>query len=337
MREDEYSPQDRQRLARVRRNRKTHKAKDGKSRSQVRRNRNNPAQVPARLVRTSAFAPRRTHLSSDADFERIYIVPGHSVIRVKGRELGSQHRDLIYNIFRVGKRCAVDTVVPDPEGPLPFRRIRQVPTTWRDLILAAGKTEHVNNVMSMHEIMSEFSQVLFDIYEGDQKQIAEAIRARDWQKLRELSPSGSMRHLFETIEWEGLDLDSKVVITYGDWTIDMIEMGKLVSLNSDVQNGLRSDYAKSIWPYIDSMTTHTYVDEPMLESLLGRDIWSDDETKTTRGQFRKDTKQAFEDMVRAGGLKSFRMEWHGKGHRKWKRYHYEPGLTQQTHQLELNM
>lgn len=339
MKEQNYSPQEIERLERVRKNRKKRsKSSDGrKARAPVRRNRNNPAQVPARLARTSAFAPRRSPLSSDADFERVYIVPGHSVVKVKGRELGAQHRDLIYNIFRVGKYRSADDVIDDPQSPVKFRRVRRVITTWRELIIAAGKKEHATNIATMHEVLSDIGQVLFEIYEGDQDAIAEAMVTRNWEKLLELSPSGAMRHLFEDIEFDGLDLDSKVVITYGNWTIDMIERGKLVSLNSDVQNQLRSDYAKSIWPYIDSMTTHTYIDEAMLETLLGRNIWSDEETKNTRGQFRREVKMAFDDMVRAGGLKTYRVEWLGKGHRKSKRFYYEHQLPQVGKQLELEM
>src|SRR3954463_9466224 len=53
------------------------------------RGRKNPAAVPARLARTSAFAPKRRNLITDSKFRRTYIVPGHSYIEVAGRELGS--------------------------------------------------------------------------------------------------------------------------------------------------------------------------------------------------------------------------------------------------------
>ena len=65
-----------------------------------RRGRTNPAIVPNKLARTSAFAPRRHNLSSDGSFESVYIVRPHTVVHVHGRELGSQHRDAIYAIFR---------------------------------------------------------------------------------------------------------------------------------------------------------------------------------------------------------------------------------------------
>ena len=56
-----------------------------------RRGRQNPAVLPGRLARTSAFAPRRQKLSTDADFQRTYVVKPHTVVQVSGRELGSQH------------------------------------------------------------------------------------------------------------------------------------------------------------------------------------------------------------------------------------------------------
>ena len=58
-----------------------------------RRGRANPAIVPSKLARTSAFVPRRHGLSSDGSFESVYVVRPHTVVHVHGRELGSQHRD----------------------------------------------------------------------------------------------------------------------------------------------------------------------------------------------------------------------------------------------------
>src|SRR3954454_17426829 len=64
----------------------------------------NPGAVPARLARTSAFTPKRRNLITDSKFRRTYIVPGHSYIEVAGRELGSQHRDALYAVFRLKPR-----------------------------------------------------------------------------------------------------------------------------------------------------------------------------------------------------------------------------------------
>jgi len=76
------------------------------------RGRKNPAAVPARLARTSAFAPKRRNLITDSKFRRTYIVPGHSYIEVAGRELGSQHRDALYAVFRLKPRRVQ---VPNPD------------------------------------------------------------------------------------------------------------------------------------------------------------------------------------------------------------------------------
>src|SRR3982750_712547 len=85
------------------------------------RGRKNPAAVPARLARTSAFAPKRRNLITDSKFRRTYIVPGHSYIEVAGRELGSQHRDALYAVFRLKPRRIQ---VPNP-ATLTVRRDRE--------------------------------------------------------------------------------------------------------------------------------------------------------------------------------------------------------------------
>jgi hypothetical protein len=78
------------------------------------------------------------------------------------------------------------------------------------------------------------------------------------------------------------------------------------------------------------MVDHTYIDEPMLAALAGRDLWAEQETSATRAQFRKDCKQAFRDMVRAGGLSSFRVAVTGTGRKKSRRYHYVHALPRQA-------
>lgn len=102
---------------------------------QNRRGRKKPARVPAKLTRTLAFAPRYQNLVTDSDFERIYIMPGHSVVKIKGRELGSRHRDALYATFRLK---------PILKG---FREdaYYEVHTTWRELLRLTGKTEHANS------------------------------------------------------------------------------------------------------------------------------------------------------------------------------------------------
>lgn len=294
-----------------------------KDRLKNRRGRRNPAKIPARLARTSAFAPKRKALITDSDFERLYVVPGHSVIRVSGRELGTQHRDAIYAIFRLPrKRVEVRREeIASRMHAIPWVSVFETRTNWRKLLQAMGRTEHANNLMTLLQTLEEIKKVVFTIFEGDQARI---IKAYEEQSLDRLAGTGAggMGSLLDNVTWEGLELDSEVLIRYGDWSANMIQLAKLVSLNADVQFALRSDHAKTFWPYIDSMNGHTYVDEDVLAGLAGRQLWSDKETKTTRGQFRKDCKQAFEDMVRAGGLTEWRHEVVGDGRQKSRRYHY---------------
>lgn len=94
------TPEEKKRLERLQRTR------------QNRRGRVNPATMPDRLARTSAFVPRRYGLITDSNFTRIYEVPGYSVVEVKGRELGSQHRDALVAVFRL-PRTKVTVQNPD--------------------------------------------------------------------------------------------------------------------------------------------------------------------------------------------------------------------------------
>lgn len=298
--------------------------------------RKRPSKIPARLARTSAFAPRRTHLNTDSNFERLYVVPGHSVIRVTGRELGSQHRDAIYALFRLPHRVQkvpLNDIEKQKPGALPWKNMYITQTTWRELLRAMGRTEHVNNLMTMLETFEDINKVLFVVLEGsDQAAIVDAWKKRDFAALKGNQGQGGFRKMIEAIDWNGVELDSEVEIRYGDWSANMIASAKLVSLNADVQFKLKSDYAKSFWPYIDSMNNHMFVDEGMLAALAGRDLWGESEDKLTRGQFRRETKKAFDDMQRAGGLKTWRVEETGVGRRKSRRYWYQ---TAYAGQMEL--
>ena len=145
---------------------------------------------------------------------------------------------------------------------------------------------------------------------------------------------GYMGSIINDIMWKGIDLDSEVTITYGSWTMDMMREAKLVSHNSDVQFSLKSDYAKSFWPYIDSQNYHHYIDENTLASLAGKDLWAEGVTSANRAQFRKDCRQAFDDMVKAQGLNHWKADITGKGRKKSRRYHYTLNLPSQ---LEMDL
>lgn len=291
-----------------------------------RRGRNRPAKVPARLARTSAFAPKRRGLITDSSFERLYIVRGHSVVRVSGRELGSQHRDALYAVFRLGHESEL---VRDPSAAVGMRRYLKVETTWRELLKCMGLTQHVNNVAALHYTFEDIKKVVVSIYEGDEEILLEKFRQGRLPK-----DGGKMGNMLHDVEWTGLGLDDEVRVYYGEWSAAMVMSAKLVSLNADVQFALSSDYAKSFWPYIDSFQKHTWVDEERLAELVGRDLWGPHENAHTRRDFRSKCRKAFDDMVRAGGLRSWKAAVRGDGRRKSRRYHYEHSMDVQ---LELPM
>lgn len=286
-----------------------------------RRGRNNPSKVPARLVRTSAFAPKRRGLITDSSFERLYVVRGQSVVRVSGRELGSQHRDALYAVFRLGHKMEG---IQDASAAVGYRRVMKVETTWRELLKCMGLTQHVNNIAALHYTFEDIKKVVVTVYEGDETRLLAQYKAGKLPKSR-----GKMGNMLEDVEWDGLGLDDAVKVYYGEWSADMVLSAKLVSLNADVQFALGSDYAKSFWPYIDSFHRHNWVDEERLAELVGRDLWSEHENANTRRDFRSRCRKAFDDMVKAGGLKCWSVETKGDGRRKSRRYRYVHGLDVQ--------
>lgn len=292
----------------------------------ARRGRNRPSKVPARLVRTSAFAPKRRGLITDSNFERLYVVRGHSVVRVSGRELGSQHRDALYAVFRLKHESEV---IKDDASPVGYKRYLRVDTTWRELLTCMGLTQHVNNIAALHFTFEDIKKVVVTVYEGNEEALLEQYRQGKLPRTK-----GKMGNMLHDVEWTGLGLDDKVRVYYGEWSATMVMEAKLVSLNADVQFALSSDYAKSFWPYIDSFQRHTWVDEERLAELVGRDLWGERETAETRRDFRSKCRKAFDDMVKSKGLRSWSVEVRGSGRRKSHRYHYEHGLSDQ---LELPM
>jgi len=292
-----------------------------------RRGRTNPAIVPGKLARTSAFAPRRHNLSTDSSFESVYMVRPHAVVHVHGRELGSQHRDAIYAIFRCRAKKVSEpnlSYVPGTTDPLTtFPRIEYYYTqsTWRDLLLTTGRTAHVNNLGSLLRCFEEIRSVSFRVYQGSYAEYETQI-----QRGR-LPGAGFSDNLINEIRWDGVTLDSKVTVKYGAWVRRTFEAKNLVSLNAEVYFRLRSDYAKSFWPFIDSQPSYTYVDDALLAQLAGRDYRAEDSKK--RAKFREDVVQAMNDMIAAGGLKEWRCEVMGAGRLKTYRYHYTHALERQ--------
>jgi hypothetical protein len=289
-----------------------------------RKGRKKPAKVPARLTRTSAFAPKRRGLITDSAFRRLYVVPGHSIVHVVGRELGSQHRDALYAVLRLPTK---ELMVEDAESAIGRSVLLEVRTTWRELLECLNLTAHANNVANLFLIFEELMQVVMTVIDSrtkSQELLLEEIRKRG------VADAGfKMRHILHSVEAPGMGLDDKVRVVFGHWMVDSLTNLKLVSLNADVQFALKSDYAKSFWPYIDSFTRHTFVDEEMLCSLVGRELFGPVETSATRRDFRTYCRHAFDDMVKAGGLLSWREEIRGKGREKTRRYHYHLAYPQQ--------
>ena len=297
---------------------------------QNRRGRKQPSVMPAKLARTSAFAPRRSGLITDSNFTRIYEVPGYSVVEVRGRELGSQHRDAIYALFRLPR---VKIYEDNPEyrrGTLTSPKIAyyQTKTTWREVLKVMGRTQHVNNLLSLLSILTEIKQVQLVVHQGRSIEELEKIKSSR-AKSRIPDTRGGIESIIDKVIWEGAQLDSEIIVQYGGTMLEMIEKAHLVSINADVQFKLNSDHAKTFWPFIDSQPNFGYIDEMRLAQLAGRDLWANDVTSAGRAQFRKECREAFKDMTNAGGITSWREEITGAGRTKSRRYHYVHAFPRQ--------
>jgi len=88
-------------------------------------------------------------LIEERSFQRVYIVPPFSVNEARRRELGSQHRDALYAVFR-GRANGLEIPSPQYEhnvnldwrrSPRPAKAIYETGCTWRGSVLphpAAG-------------------------------------------------------------------------------------------------------------------------------------------------------------------------------------------------------
>lgn len=215
----------------------------------------------------------------------------------------------------------------------PTISVYQTETTWRELLRVMGKSDHVNNVLSLLTVFEEIKQVVLRIHYGNSITELEKIRSsRRHQMLPDVE--GGSTSIIKELQWSGAQLDSSVRVEYGTTVLEMIEKAYLVSINAEVQFRLKSDHAKTFWPFIDSQPNHSYIDEERLAHLSGRELWADDMTSALRAQFRKDCRQAFDDMRMAGGLKEWREEITGFGRNKSRRYHYTHAAPRQ---LEMDL
>lgn len=275
-----------------------------------RRGRRAPSVLPSRLARTSAFAPRQQSLSSDADFARVYVVPGHSVVEVRGRELGTRHRDMLMACFRLRARRV--EAVTDRGEKFVFCRTE---TSWRELLAASGLTGHVNNLLVALRILEELRTTTIRVFRGTYEDYETATRRG------RLAGAGWSDALIGKIEWGGATLDSKLTVEYGEWVRRTLEERHLVAVDADVYFRLASDHARCWWPYIDSQPAYTWIGVEMLAQLAGRDYA--EMTTRQRVKLREEVRQALDDMVVAGGLTSWATEQVGSGRAKSYRYRYE--------------
>lgn len=295
---------------------------------QNRRGRKNPARVPAKLTRTAAFLPKRQGLITDRKFESSYAVPGGSVVSVRGGELGSQHRDVLYAVMRLKPECGMLTAfdctgVEEGAHELAESTFYRVSTTWRELILSMNNLPHKANLRTLLNLLEDLKQVTIRVEQGTFEEVM-AAKARG-----ELAGAGYSSNVIQSIRWTGQGLDDQVSVVYGSYVREAIETNYMVSLNAEVQFRLKNDHAKSFWPFIDSQVRHHWIDESRLAELAGRDLWDEKETSKTRNNFRVTCRKAFQDMIQAGGLAEFTVEIRGVGRKKTRRYHYRHALVRQ--------
>jgi len=279
------------------------------------RSRKKPASVPNKLSRISIFSPKNRDLCL-TNKERIYPIDKHSVLRIIGRELGSKHRDLLYAFF-----CL---------KPEMFTELGQTycltKTTWRELLTLMKVSFHKNNIRSMLDICTDFQNVVIQVFNGSNTDDIQEKLAKG------LVPSGGFsENIISSIKWDDASLDSKVTIRYGAWVQEMFYKKKLVSLNVHVQFQLKSGYAKSFWPFIDSQPKYTYIKEDLLAQLVNVDLYNDkikEDGSTIKkhvvvSSFRRECRKAFDDMVQSGGLKSWSIDKMTMKGEKSRIYHYE--------------
>jgi hypothetical protein len=274
-----------------------------------------PSRVPTDLARTSAFAPRVVDLAA-GDFQRVYVVDGGSIVEVRGRELGSQHRDALYALFRLPTRN-VKMTLQDGRTETVFESQGR----WGDILEAQGLTRHVNNLLTVLRTLEDIKSVNIRVYEGT---------VEDYEKAREsrrLAGKGFSENLLTRIDWDGVTLDSRVTVRYGEWVKKMFSARNIIQI-SESYFRLNSDYAKSIWPYIDSQPIIEHLDEEIIGCLVHCDVIR--ENSERRGKFRQTCKKAFDDMVRAGCLKGYRItEVKGPGRMRLRRYWFDTAQPRQ--------
>lgn len=285
------------------------------------RGRKAPAIMPSKLARAAAFTARSNGLSEERT-TRIVAVKPYAVIEVRGRELGTKHRDMLVALFRLrAKRFEIIGPNERPAGA-----VYRTETTWREILRASQVSPHVNNLLTALRICEELRETTLRVFTGSYDAYETALKAG------RLPSAGWSDGIIGSIEWDGPSLDSRVMVAYGEWVRQAFETKHLISLNADVYFRLRSDFARAWWPHIDSQPGHSWVSLSTLGELVGRDY--DVLPSKQRARFREDLDRAFTDLAAAGGLARWRLEAMGTGRKKTYRVHYEHALPKQG-QLDL--
>ncbi len=117
--------------------------------------------------------------------------------------------------------------------------------------------------MTLLGTFQDIQQVIILVHEGRSLDEIERMDRKRTQRamLANADQRGGSSAVINDISWEGLQLDSEVRVQLGTAVLNAIEKAHLVSINANVQFKLKSDYAKSFWPYIDSQPNHSYIDE----------------------------------------------------------------------------
>ena len=134
------------------------------------------------------------------------------MIEVRGRELGSQHRDALYALFRLrAKRIEEPNPEYNPNITTPdWLSLGRPSPLWRHaapglLLLATGRTTHVNNLGTLLRVFQELQQVIIAVFAGTYEDYLKA------SKLGRLAGPGFSENILHRIHSEGINLDSEVL------------------------------------------------------------------------------------------------------------------------------
>ena len=279
------------------------------SRDRIRKLRQGSAKVPTDLARTSAFAPRRAGLKTQS-FRRTYIV-GDSIVEVEGRELGTQHRDALYALLKLEPR-SVHMKAEEPG--LPMMNFVLVQVTWREMLHALNLNEHKTNLRTVLNVFEQLRSVNIRVFAGG---IETYRRSEEAGELPD--GEGFSDNLLGKIHWQGKSLDSTLTVQYGDWLREVIRTD-FVGLRPEYFS-LKSDYAKTLLPFIESNPDKCTLGEAEIGELVDRDIRN--ESRQQLFKFRTYVDAAFKDMQRVGALASFQVEEVWEGRKKFMRYSWE--------------